>query len=331
MGDVGGVGEFKRQVSQNAAAIGARSIEFIGRHSCVLPAIAVIATAAIGYVGYRCLSKRQVVKTDQITKTNPKEKKKKNNRTKSKILTTRTDSSAHQSSITTKAKIKPRHNDSNRGTENFIPQMLPSDEKISKIPAKKIEIILNDTNGTKIAIGGTHADTWQKATPKVKKALEENLETFFKESTPHAGEKTFQLQDNCSATINFRSKDKGYTISGLCIEQKRHPMSAVVSSVAAPTHKAKTFKLTAPRNEIFGKLSREKCKDEVYKTKLNKILDEIEANPYKSDSKGEHIEKLKKELKDCWSRRINDVDRVVYKINEQYRTVEIVRVENHYD
>lgn len=62
--------------------------------------------------------------------------------------------------------------------------------------------------------------------------------------------------------------------------------------------------------------------------KLNKILLELTVHPFEGAG---NPEKLKHNLADFWSRRINQKDRVIYSVNENLVTVEIVSAMGHYN
>ena len=62
-------------------------------------------------------------------------------------------------------------------------------------------------------------------------------------------------------------------------------------------------------------------------TKLNKILLELTIHPYEGSG---NPEKLKYNLADFWSRRINQKDRIIYSVNENLVLVEVVSAMGHY-
>lgn len=62
-------------------------------------------------------------------------------------------------------------------------------------------------------------------------------------------------------------------------------------------------------------------------TKIAVILLELEEQPYTGTGQPE---RLKHDLSGFWSRRINQKDRLVYQINEDVVTVEVVSAMGHY-
>jgi len=62
--------------------------------------------------------------------------------------------------------------------------------------------------------------------------------------------------------------------------------------------------------------------------KIKKILIELSDTPYSGTGKPEA---LKHELSGFWSRRINQKDRLIYKVSEQIVTVLIVSAMGHYE
>ena len=56
-------------------------------------------------------------------------------------------------------------------------------------------------------------------------------------------------------------------------------------------------------------------------TKIKKILEELKENPFTVTGKPEL---LKHELSGFWSRRINQKDRLIYSVEEEIVTVEVV-------
>ncbi len=69
-------------------------------------------------------------------------------------------------------------------------------------------------------------------------------------------------------------------------------------------------------------------KTTTYKDKLKKILESMEENPVNSCYS---FEKLKLNLKDCNSKRLNIQHRVVYKIYEDTKTVKVLSIWGHYE
>jgi len=61
--------------------------------------------------------------------------------------------------------------------------------------------------------------------------------------------------------------------------------------------------------------------------KIIKILDELKEHPYSGTGKPEL---LKYELQGYWSRRINQKDRLVYKVQENVVTVFVLSAWGHY-
>ncbi len=60
--------------------------------------------------------------------------------------------------------------------------------------------------------------------------------------------------------------------------------------------------------------------------KLRRLIQEIQREPYSGVGKPEP---LKHELQGCWSRRITDEHRLVYKVTDE--TIYIVSCKSHYD
>lgn len=60
--------------------------------------------------------------------------------------------------------------------------------------------------------------------------------------------------------------------------------------------------------------------------KINALLKDIQRNPYKGEGKPE---KLKGNSTKDWSRRINDVDRLVYEVTNEGITIK--QCKGHYD
>ncbi len=61
--------------------------------------------------------------------------------------------------------------------------------------------------------------------------------------------------------------------------------------------------------------------------KIEKILLELSEHPYTGTG---NPERLKYELSDFWSRRLNSKDRIIYKVNENIVTVYVVSAMGHY-
>lgn len=61
--------------------------------------------------------------------------------------------------------------------------------------------------------------------------------------------------------------------------------------------------------------------------KINKLIDELRNHPMTGTGKPEQ---LKHNLSGKWSRRINKKDRLVYQIEEETKTVNILSAEGHY-
>lgn len=61
--------------------------------------------------------------------------------------------------------------------------------------------------------------------------------------------------------------------------------------------------------------------------KIEKILSELSENPYTGTGQPEQ---LKHELTGYWSRRINQKDRVVYRVEEEIVTVYVISAIGHY-
>ncbi|MDR3144309.1 MAG: type II toxin-antitoxin system YoeB family toxin [Puniceicoccales bacterium] len=289
-------------------------------------------------VYYFYLSNRQVAKTKQTTQ--PATKKKCDYRIKlrnsTKLLVSSSRKSAHLATAILKSryskpatkKIKHRSRVENRVAGDFMQPV--SDEKKSKAPSEKVKIVLDDGNGTEVAMKRSSGEVWQNITSKEKKVLKEKFKSLFNGTQACGVEKTFQLTTGSRACINFHKTQSEYVISDLRI--KRETCSGSISPAGAPQRPAKRFRLVQSRDEIFGMLSQEKKTNKAYVAKLCIILDNIETNPYHNDSGfGQHTEKLKKDLKGLWSRRANKDDRVVYEMDEKNNTIKIVQVEGHYE
>lgn len=70
-----------------------------------------------------------------------------------------------------------------------------------------------------------------------------------------------------------------------------------------------------------------KSGDKATRTKLNKILLELTEHPYEGVG---NPEKLKHNLVDFWSRRINSKDRIIYSVNENLVLVDVISAMGHY-
>lgn len=62
--------------------------------------------------------------------------------------------------------------------------------------------------------------------------------------------------------------------------------------------------------------------------KIKTIISELESHPYSGIGKPEQ---LKRDLVGYWSRRINQKDRLIYKVINQKVVVEIILAIGHYD
>ena len=62
--------------------------------------------------------------------------------------------------------------------------------------------------------------------------------------------------------------------------------------------------------------------------RINRILKDIERNAFEGIGKPEP---LKHERQGYWSRRINDVNRLIYRIDDIGNLIEIVQCRAHYD
>jgi toxin YoeB len=71
-----------------------------------------------------------------------------------------------------------------------------------------------------------------------------------------------------------------------------------------------------------------KSGDKILLTKLNKLLDELEEHPEIGTGKPE---KLKYQFSGKWSRRIDRKHRLVYSIDYENSTVEILSAYGHYE
>ena len=64
------------------------------------------------------------------------------------------------------------------------------------------------------------------------------------------------------------------------------------------------------------------------KNKIQKLLNEIEQHPYFGTGQPE---RLKHELSDYWSRRINKEHRIIYQVNDDTSTVTVFSLKGHYE
>jgi toxin YoeB len=84
------------------------------------------------------------------------------------------------------------------------------------------------------------------------------------------------------------------------------------------------FRKEAEKDLILHKKSGNKANI----NKIQKILIELFEHPYSGEGQPEA---LKHELSGFWSRRINQKDRIIYKIEEQIVTVLVVSATGHYE
>ena len=61
--------------------------------------------------------------------------------------------------------------------------------------------------------------------------------------------------------------------------------------------------------------------------KINELIKSALRTPYEGLGKPEP---LKENLRGCWSRRINEADRLVYKVSEDEETITIIQCKGHY-
>ena len=61
--------------------------------------------------------------------------------------------------------------------------------------------------------------------------------------------------------------------------------------------------------------------------KIKTILNELKEHPYTGTGQPEQ---LKHELSGFWSRRINQKDRIIYSVEEEIVTVEVISAMGHY-
>lgn len=64
------------------------------------------------------------------------------------------------------------------------------------------------------------------------------------------------------------------------------------------------------------------------KRNVDNLLDVLRGNPYQNPPP---YEKLKGDLKDCYSRRMNAQHRLVYRVVEEERTIIIISMWSHYE
>jgi Txe/YoeB family toxin of toxin-antitoxin system len=62
--------------------------------------------------------------------------------------------------------------------------------------------------------------------------------------------------------------------------------------------------------------------------RVKKLLRVLQENPFSNPPK---YEKLRGNLKDCYSRRINIKHRLVYRVIQDTKTVEVLRMWSHYE
>ncbi len=70
-----------------------------------------------------------------------------------------------------------------------------------------------------------------------------------------------------------------------------------------------------------------KAGDKIIIKKIEKILSDLAENPFRGEGKPEP---LKHNLTGYWSRRINQKDRIVYRVDENIVTVFVVSAMGHY-
>ncbi len=73
--------------------------------------------------------------------------------------------------------------------------------------------------------------------------------------------------------------------------------------------------------------SLKKIGDKATLKKLVKLLDEMEEQPRTGTGQ---VKQLKHDLSGYWSRRLNDVDRIVYEIDDENRVIHVISSKNHY-
>jgi len=78
------------------------------------------------------------------------------------------------------------------------------------------------------------------------------------------------------------------------------------------------------RNDIA---KHKKAGNKATEKKIKKILEELKTHPYTGTGQPEQ---LKHDLSGFWSRRINQKDRLIYSVNENTVTVEVVSAMGHY-
>ena len=84
------------------------------------------------------------------------------------------------------------------------------------------------------------------------------------------------------------------------------------------------IKLTPYAQREWDKLVRS---DRKLALKVEELMREVATDPYVGRGKPEP---LKYELAECWSRRINRKDRLVYRVNEETGVVEVLSMMRHY-
>ncbi|MGE4509014.1 MAG: Txe/YoeB family addiction module toxin [Eubacteriaceae bacterium] len=78
-----------------------------------------------------------------------------------------------------------------------------------------------------------------------------------------------------------------------------------------------------------AKKDKEKIKQSpVLEEKVKSLIKLIEVNPYQNPP---HYEKLVGDYKDMYSRRINRQHRLIYKVDEEQKTVIIISMWTHYE
>lgn len=84
------------------------------------------------------------------------------------------------------------------------------------------------------------------------------------------------------------------------------------------------IKLTPNAQREWDKLEK---RDRKAAEKIEELLREVAEDPYFGRGKPEP---LKYDLSECWSRRINRKDRLVYRVNEETDVVEVLSMIGHY-
>lgn len=78
---------------------------------------------------------------------------------------------------------------------------------------------------------------------------------------------------------------------------------------------------------IFDLKKHKKSGDKALLKKIQSLISELENHPYTGTGKPEA---LKDNLNGFWSRRINQKDRLIYKVEEEVVTVVIISAMGHY-